>query len=116
MENGFKCKQSDLLNLIQNYGSDSKFVLEDAILISKTSNLETAKAILYSKVKFACKYEYALSLVDVVTRRLDISSLGFPGHPIVDEISKYMADLSGWDESRRLKEIECLNDKFTFST
>ncbi len=59
-----------------------------------------------AEVAFAVRSEFALTLTDVMARR---SLLAFePQHGLaaVDDVIAIMADLLGWDEARRSREIE----------
>lgn len=114
LEQGFKCKEVELKDLLECYGGLTKQVLYKTIENQNKYMLESTKAILFTRVEFAVKYEFARKLSDIMIRRIPLSVFGFPGYTLVDEISKFAAHFLGWDEIQRQKEIEEYSAKFTF--
>jgi len=60
----------------------------------------------------AVREEMAMTLADVVLRRTGIGQLGAPTPAVLDDVSKLVAAEAGWDETRRLAEIEALRPAF----
>ncbi len=65
-----------------------------------------------AQIVHAVRHEMAMTLADVVLRRTGIGQLGPPGPGVLDDASRIMAAEIGWDEARRLAEIEALVPAF----
>ncbi|MDE2133594.1 MAG: glycerol-3-phosphate dehydrogenase/oxidase [Alphaproteobacteria bacterium] len=65
-----------------------------------------------AQIVHAVRHEMAMTLADAVLRRTGIGQLGRPGSGVLDDASRIMAAEIGWDETRRLAEIEALEPAF----
>lgn len=98
--------------LVFNYGTTYPDVLrwakEDVGLAGRLTGTDVLRA----EVAHAVQEEMALRLVDVVFRRTELGSAG-PVDPVtLTECSAIMAEELGWDESRRLQELDEVWDVF----
>jgi glycerol-3-phosphate dehydrogenase len=48
------------------------------------------------------------SLEDAVVRRTPLGALGFPGDAAVNHAAMIVGDALGWDQTRRIAEVEAL--------
>jgi len=64
----------------------------------------------------AVRDEMAVTLKDVVLRRTGIGQLGPPASCVLNDVSRIMAAEIGWDEARRLAEIDALMPAFRTQT
>lgn len=58
-----------------------------------------------AEVIHAIREEMALHMDDVIIRRSDMGTLGYPGDAMVEDIARLMSEELGWDEETRLAEI-----------
>jgi len=69
-----------------------------------------------AQIVHAVRDEMAVTLKDVVLRRTGIGQLGPPASCVLDDVSRIMAAEFGWDEARRLAEIDALMPAFRTQT
>lgn len=94
-----------LTTLISNYGTELDQVLEPYLPASSSERMSDPD-ILAAVVTHAVKQEMACSLADVLFRRTGLGTIGHPGKDIVERIAHQMADLLGWDQARREREMQ----------
>jgi glycerol-3-phosphate dehydrogenase len=98
---------AEILNpLISNYGSAYREVLQyleaDASAAPPfTPGSNTLKA----EVLYGLREEMAQKLVDVIRRRTELGSAGYPGDEAVQNCAAIMATECGWNAERTQKEI-----------
>jgi len=61
-----------------------------------------------AQIVLAAREEMAVSLCDAVMRRTGIGQFGPPPRAVLDAASKVMAQELGWNEDRRIREIDAL--------
>lgn len=61
-----------------------------------------------AQIAFALKEEMALTLADMVMRRTSIGQFGPPSAAVLARIADQMAAALGWDDARKIREIESL--------
>ena len=69
-----------------------------------------------AQIVHAVRDEMAVTLKDVVLRRTGIGQLGPPASCVLDDVPRIMAAEFGWDEARRLAEIDTLMPAFRTQT
>lgn len=111
---GISISEHQIDHLLQLYGSQSAFLLKQAIGKVASFRIEPRKALLFSQIEHAIRFEYARTLSDIISRRLELSGLGFVGHQMVEEISSYAQVFFGWDEAQKKVEIDRYLKDFMF--
>ena len=109
-KSNFSLKQIE--SLIMLYGSSALSVLESAVCKERNVNISPDRLLLYAQVEFAIKSEYAKTLSDIISRRLELSGVGLPKEDLINEISLYAQEFLGWDDNQRIEEIEKFSEKF----
>lgn len=93
--------------LVFNYGSN---YLEILNYVSETPALKERvsfhSSVLKAEVIHAIRKEMAQTLKDVVFRRTELGTLGYPGREALEACASLMAAELGWDQSRINFEIE----------
>lgn len=59
-----------------------------------------------AQIVYACKYEWAHTLSDILFRRTGIALLGHPGKELLEKAARIAAKELSWDENRIKEEIE----------
>ena len=78
--------------------------MADPLLVNQRLTAMTADQI-QGLVKGCARNEYALTLEDLLQRRLGLLPVDYPGEDIRHALVAKMATLLDWDESRRAKEL-----------
>lgn len=94
-------------HLVRLYGSEVRAVLrlaEEEPDLAR--HVDGSNEALRAEVVHAVREEMALHLDDVLIRRSDIGTLGYPGDATVDDVARLMARELGWDEAARSAEME----------
>lgn len=115
LDSNFQINSSELKVLDTIYGSTSLYLLNKSIENSRKYSLSPNDSLLFSKVEYSIKFEHAKKLADIVIRRVLISHLGYPGHELLEKISKFASIHLGWNEDKRNSEIVDVRTIFTFS-
>ncbi len=91
-----------LPHLAYSYGSRCGRVLAlgDLDRVSETS------PVLAAEIRYGVREEMALDLASVVLRRTELGSAGHPGRPALERAALLVGEELGWDERKRLDEIE----------
>ena len=103
-------------HLVYHYGSDYKRILDygkerpDAL-----EKVRGSKDVIRAEVVHAVREEMAVRLTDVVLRRTDLGSAGYPGDEAVKACSDIMARELGWDRERVAGEAETLKNVYRTS-
>lgn len=100
-------------HLIFNYGTKHtrilKYIEQDATWGERlTPTLNVLKA----EVVHAVHEEMACKLVDVIMRRIELGSAGYPGDAVVNACAAIMAAELGWDDARTRQEIAAVRAVF----
>lgn len=101
-EQSYGLSQEVISRLIYNYGSAYSAVLKylDSESVEVT-DLDVIKA----EVLYAVNEEMAQTLEDVILRRTELGSAGYPGSNIVNLCAQIMAQKLGWSHLQQQKEI-----------
>jgi glycerol-3-phosphate dehydrogenase len=103
----YSITQAQALQIARLYGERSGMVLG---LLDKDPSLREPlhpdSPELSAQVVFAVRDEKAVHLEDVMLRRLEIGYTPHRWGKASEKASRLMADLLGWDEATRLKELE----------
>jgi glycerol-3-phosphate dehydrogenase len=97
--------------LVRNYGSMSYEVLS---LRETNGAMATPLAtcpLLAAQVRYAVSDEMAQTLGDVVLRRTDIGTTGYPGRSVLETCAAVMGQILSWDQDRiehELDEVEAI--------
>lgn len=104
--------QSIIPHLARLYGARLPQVFEETGNRPELTNTLSPSGDIAAQVPFAIREEMALTLDDVVMRRTGIGQLGDPGRDTLDRVAALMAAELGWDDSRKLREIEAVQANF----
>jgi len=100
--------------LLHNYGSRHhdvlKYIKEDHILAEKIGTSKVIKA----EIIHAVREEMAQKLVDVVFRRTDLGTGGYPGDDALKKCADLMAAEMGWNDNRIQQEVDEVRSAFPF--
>jgi glycerol-3-phosphate dehydrogenase len=65
---------------------------------------------LRAEIIHAIREEMAVNLDDVLIRRTDLGTLGYPGDATIEDVARIMAKELGWDQSVKRKQINMIRD------
>jgi len=99
--------------LFRDYGTDWKAVAGGAALAEGTL---PASDYFVSEVRHAVRFEFAVTLADVLMRRLDLGSAEAPSEAALARGAAIMAEELGWDEARREREIARVRGSYPFAS
>lgn len=104
-------------HLAFNYGTE----LHDLLAIGKDdpallAPLAPSTPVIGAEIVHAVRAEMAMTLADVVLRRTDLGSAGRPVHEALETCSRIMARECGWDEPRRMAELDQINNASIYPT
>lgn len=101
-------------HLVYNYGSEHheilKYVNENDSLGQRIND---DSPVIRAEILFGIKEEMAQKLSDVILRRTELGSAGYPGDDSLKTCAEIMAKELGWDEKRVQKEIQEVKDIYT---
>ena len=100
-------------HLVRNYGSLYRQYAEPDPSDGNADRVPGSSEVLKTEVKRAVSHEMACHLTDVILRRTDLGSAGYPGQIAVEAVAGMMAELLNWDEKRKKQEIDTLNAYYT---
>lgn len=94
-------------HLIENYGSAYTELLQ---IISTNSHLAERLSndsnVIAAEVAYGIRAEMAQKLVDVLMRRTELGTAGYPGDPALQRCADLMAAELGWNEQKKQVEID----------
>jgi len=103
-------------HLVRNYGSRHTDILSHGKKDSaKMKTVAGSEEILKAEIIHSVQKEMALKLSDVVLRRTDLGSKGFPGDSCLREVAEIMATELHWDEVKINKEIQDIKTIYSTS-
>lgn len=102
-------ERNDILNLFNEYGSETENVLRLSDVYQK-KGFGKKDALIHAKVHYALSEESAVKLSDVLLRRTDIGNSEIPNKKTINIISKQMQQRLEWSEEKRLKEVKEVNN------
>lgn len=92
--------------LVHNHGTAYDRVLAWARERPSLADPIGSSAVLGAEVVHAVREEMAVTLGDVVLRRTDLGTAGYPGRTALEACLALAAPELGWDEDRRRRELE----------
>jgi glycerol-3-phosphate dehydrogenase len=92
--------ESTIRRLVYNYGSAYPEVL------NYLDNPESDRAIIKAEVIYAIHQEMAQKLSDVIFRRTELGSAGYPGDETIKFCAEVMSKELGWNSTKRQQEVE----------
>ncbi|MBT8439226.1 MAG: hypothetical protein KJO91_05825, partial [Gammaproteobacteria bacterium] len=98
--------------LAHNYGTDASEVLE---LVGQDESMGKTvgdSRVLRAEIVHAINKEMAWTLSDVVFRRTDLATGGFPGDSAIRASAEVMAGVLGWDEQEIQSQIKTVTQRF----
>jgi glycerol-3-phosphate dehydrogenase len=98
--------------LVHNYGCEYTRVLRHVERDSGLAGRVSGSNVLKAEIVHAVREEMAETLGDVVFRRTDLGTAGYPGEEALAACAGLMASESGWDEERAGSEIEEVKKAF----
>ncbi|KAA3616513.1 MAG: glycerol-3-phosphate dehydrogenase/oxidase [Calditrichaeota bacterium] len=100
-------------HLILNFGKDYPEVLE---FLSENEQWKekvvSDSDVLFAEIVHGIRDEMAVRLVDVVKRRTELGSGGYPGDTAAKNCADLMANELGWDEEKKQTELEFLQRSY----
>lgn len=101
--------------LVMNYGTQYTGVIAGCDALDHSSEPESL-ILLRAEIRYAVKHEMAYKLSDIVFRRTELGSAGYPGADLVRFSADCMANELGWDQARiehELQEVQQIFARFT---
>jgi glycerol-3-phosphate dehydrogenase len=95
-----------LLGIYGGRASQIAALADDNADLAKT--LDSQQSLLAAEVVFALRHEFAISLTDIVHRRLMIGLAADQGAGVCESIAAIAADEAGWTKAERLQQLEQL--------
>jgi glycerol-3-phosphate dehydrogenase len=105
-------EEKALRSLVHNYGSAYRRVLEYGSRDPQYDGVFEGTATFKSEVMHAMREEMALTLSDLVFRRTDLGTGGYPGEDVLREGALMMAGEFGWDRARVDDEVAKVRSRF----
>ena len=104
----------ELANLVYNYGREYETILflMDSELNHQETKTATEKMII-AQVQHAVRDEMAVTLIDVIRRRLDLGSAEYPGDELVNVCAKAMAEELNWGPDKINEEVQAVAELYT---
>ncbi len=105
--------EEDIRHLIYNYGSEYHNLLKCPDTNSGSAQRITGtSSILRAEVLYGIREEMVQKLADVIFRRTELGSAGYPGDKCIKACAFAMAQEFGWDEARVQGEIDEVSEVF----
>ncbi len=99
--------------LVYNYGTAYLDVLKHSHSIAMPSGPAAEQSLaLTAETLYAVRKEMALHLTDVVLRRTELGSAGYPGDLAIATCATVMGAELGWDNAQKQREIEAVRAVF----
>jgi glycerol-3-phosphate dehydrogenase len=95
--------------LVRNYGTFYKRYIEYGNSNGSAELLAGSSEVLKSEVQIAISQEMVCHLTDVILRRTDLGSAGYPGRTAVEAVAGLMAEHLNWNKKIKKQEIDALN-------
>jgi glycerol-3-phosphate dehydrogenase len=93
------------------YGTRGREVLALARDMPSLANpVDPAHPAIGAEVLYAIREEMALTLTDVVTRRIQLGVAGYPGDHVAQCCAAIMQDECGWSDARTAQELQALRE------
>jgi glycerol-3-phosphate dehydrogenase len=104
--------EPQLVHLLRNYGTEAELLLKKAKIVESPPQNKHNKSydLLKGETLFAVHEEMAQKLTDLVFRRTDKGTAGYPLEADLDKMSFIMAKELDWSEKRRYMELEEVSD------
>lgn len=99
-------------NLIKTYGSKCEEVIA---FVDESPELGKAipdSHVIAAQIIYAVRNELAETLADVILRRTDLGSMGYPSEEAIQVCADLMAVEKGWDEEKKLQQIDALRENY----
>lgn len=107
---------AELESLVYNYGINYEDVLSLMEQDSQTGDLTPTEKMISAQIRYALANEMAIKLSDIVLRRTELGSAGYPGDDVVALCAKAMATELGWDIDKTQGEIEELQSIYNLKS
>ncbi len=99
-------------SLVRTYGQQALEILRLSRGSSKMLRpVEGQNEVLRVEIVYAVRRQMAQHLEDVMLRRTNLASRGWPGEAVSEEVARIMAEELDWTESRQLEEISFLRER-----
>ncbi len=107
----FSIPPNVLYQLVCNYGSAYQNVLS-YVEMNALDESDIDMAVTKAETRYAVREEMAQTLADVLFRRTELGSAGYPGDTVVQACADVMAQELGWSLSRKVDEIHQTKTQF----
>jgi glycerol-3-phosphate dehydrogenase len=102
-----------MYHLVQTYGSNYGDILRYCDIDSRWSQgISAESSSITAQVVHGVRAEMAQKLADVVFRRTDLGTAGYPGHEAISTCAEIMAPELGWDRRRVSQELSEVDSHF----
>lgn len=107
-----KYSQEVIINLIKTYGSKCSEILALSDRDPELSTTIGDTAVIAAQVAYAVKKELAETLSDIIYRRTDLGSLGYPGDNVLSQCAEIMGNEKNWDAVKKQQEIDLVKQSY----
>lgn len=109
---GTKIPKHIIKNLIKTYGSKCEEVISLIDSSPELSKTIPGSCIIAAQIIYAVREELAETLADVILRRTDLGSMGYPSEEAIQVCADLMAVEKGWDEGKKQQEINAIRSNY----
>jgi glycerol-3-phosphate dehydrogenase len=110
--NGEKFGSRVIDSLVHNHGTKYTDVIQYSAENTSLAETVAETNVLKAEVVYAIREEMAQKLADVIFRRTDLGTGGYPGIEAVKSCAHLMATEMGWDQTQTNSEIETVDALF----
>jgi len=95
--------------LLGIYGSRAIELIESTEDKFQDSYLDADKTVLTAEIPFVIRQEFAVSLTDIMHRRLMVGLRADQGESMANEVASISAAIAGWDKAERGRQLKALH-------
>lgn len=119
LENAIKTRpqglsEETMRHLVYNYGSEYLEILK---YLDENPNwgqrITDTSHVIKAEILYGIREEMAQKLADVILRRTELGTAGYPGEECLESCANIMANELGWDKSRVQRELEEVKSIYT---
>ncbi len=107
-----KIPENIIKNLIKTYGSRCEEVISYIDKSPELGNVIPDSCVIAAQIVYAIREELAETLADVILRRTDLGSVGYPSDETIQFCADLMAAEKGWNEEKKQQEIDALRNNY----
>ncbi|MGB3223699.1 MAG: glycerol-3-phosphate dehydrogenase/oxidase [Desulforhopalus sp.] len=107
--------EDQIMNLIRTYGTKCEDVIAMSLESEELRQVIPKTDIIRAQIVYAAREELAEKLSDIILRRTDLGSHGYPGDEALQICAEIMAKEKKWSKERIEEEIQTAKDEYIYS-